>query len=93
MERLTRKNKSINSYILKDPSAIGCMDAVDKLGNYEDLEEQGLLFKIPCRCKDCIHVNYEGCAGTTCYCMKNGCFMQNDDFCIYAEQKLKEMTP
>lgn len=39
MERLTRKSKSINSYVLKDPSAIGCMNAVDKLGNYEDLEE------------------------------------------------------
>lgn len=40
MERLTRKSKSINSYVLKDPSAIGCMSAVDKLGNYEDLEDR-----------------------------------------------------
>lgn len=39
MERLTRKSKSINSYVLKDPSAIGCMNAVDKLGDYEDIEE------------------------------------------------------
>lgn len=52
-------------------------------------EEQGLLFKIPCHCKDCIYVNYEGCAGTTCYCMKNSCFMQNDDFCVYAEKKAR----
>lgn len=40
MERMTRKSKSINSYVLKDPSAIGCMNAVDKLGNYEDLEDR-----------------------------------------------------
>ena len=39
MKRLTRKSKSINSYVLKDPSAIGCMNAVDKLGDYEDFEE------------------------------------------------------
>lgn len=69
---------------------------MDKLAEYEDLEEQGLLFKIPCYCKECGYVDYAGCAGTTCYCMRSGAFMQEDDFCNYAEkdrseEKLREL--
>ena len=49
MERLTRKSKSLDSYVLEDTSAVGCMNGVDKLGEYEDLEEQGLLLWLPCK--------------------------------------------
>lgn len=68
----------------------------EKLAEYEDLEEQGLLLRLPCHCRDCKHVDYVGCAGTTCYCKKNGAFMQEDDFCKYAEkdeaeEKLREL--
>ena len=48
MDRLTRKSKSLDSYVLEDTSAVGCMNGVDKLGEYEDLEEQGLLLRLPC---------------------------------------------
>ena len=49
MERLTRKSKPLDSYVLEDTSAVGCMNGVDKLGEYEDLEEQGLLLRLPCK--------------------------------------------
>lgn len=65
----------------------GHQKCCNKLAEYEDLEEQGLLLRLPCHCKECKHVDYAGCAGTTCYCMKNGAFMQEDDFCKYAEKK------
>lgn len=65
----------------------------DKLAEYEQAEEDGLLIRIECRCKDCVHVDYAGCSNTTCYCMKNSCFMQEDDFCKYAEKsKLMNTT-
>lgn len=65
----------------------------EKLRDYEQAEEDGLLIRVECRCKDCVHVDYAGCSNTTCYCMKNGCFMQEDDFCKYAEKsKLMNTT-
>lgn len=67
-----------------------CDEEVEKLKQYRDLEEQGLLLRLPCHCKDCKHVDYIGCAGNTCYCMKNGAFMQEDDFCKYAEKEEAE---
>ena len=51
----------------------------------ESMKPANSYVKIECHCKDCIHVDYAGCMNTTCYCMKHGCFMQEDDFCKYAE--------
>lgn len=69
--------------------------AIAKLAEYEDLEEQGLLIRLPCHCKDCKYVDYEG---TDSYCLRNSAFMQEDDFCKYAEkdeykaeEKLREL--
>ena len=55
MERLTRKSKSLDSYVLEDASAVGCMNGVDKLGEYEDLEERGLLLRLPCKVGDTLY--------------------------------------
>lgn len=99
MERLTDKitnieNGNVLSYRLK--REFDSLKGIQKLGAYEDAEEQGLLLRIECHCKDCKYVNFDGCLNTTCYCRKNGCFMQMDDFCKYAtkeeaEQALKQM--
>ena len=66
MERLTRKSKSLDSYVLEDTSAVGCMNVVDKLGEYEDLEERGLLLRLPCKVGDTVWDNDYGkpCAYT-----------------------------
>ena len=56
IERLTRKSKSLDSYVLKDTSAVGCMNGVDKLGEYEDLEEQGLLLRLPCKVGTTVYI-------------------------------------
>lgn len=101
MERLTVRN-SMGVAVYKQPyECDNCSDRIwrlpdygngsptDRLAEYEELEEQGLILKISCRCKDCKHVDFAGCLNTTCYCMKNGCFMQMDDFCKYAEKDIE----
>lgn len=43
-------------------------EAVDKLAEYEDLEEQGLLLRLPCNIGDTVYViapNYEKCKHKT----------------------------
>lgn len=60
-------------------------DAIEKLAKYEDLEEQGKLIEIKCRCKDCMDVDYSGCRGTTVYCTRYECYVQEDDFCKHAD--------
>ena len=55
MERLTRKSNSLDSYVLEDTSVVGCMNGVDKLGEYEDLEDNGLLLRLPCKVGDILY--------------------------------------
>lgn len=55
MKRLTRKSKSLDSYVLEDTSATGCMNAVDRLGEYEDLEDNGLLLRLSCKVGDTVY--------------------------------------
>lgn len=50
MERLTEKLKS-GEYVPKAPLYTMC----DKLGEYEDLEEQNRLMKLPCAVGDTVH--------------------------------------
>lgn len=50
MERLTGKLKS-GGYVPKAPLYTMC----DKLGEYEDLEEQGKLLKLPCAVGDTVY--------------------------------------
>ena len=97
MERLT-VGWAENSYDTFDPidivdneySKINYEKVLTKLGQYEDAEEQGLLVKIECHCKDCKHVDFAGCKNKTCYCIEHECYMQEDDFCKYAERYKEE---
>lgn len=47
MERLTRRTKE-GKALLKDDT-IYLSDVIKKCAEYEDLEEQGLLLRLPCR--------------------------------------------
>ena len=55
MERLTEKSKVLDDYRLKDSSVDNCQNAINKLGEYENLEEQGLLLRLPCKVGDTVY--------------------------------------
>ena len=59
MERLTEKSKMLDDYRLKDSSVDNCQEAINKLGKYEDLEEQGLLLRLPCKVGYTVYCVYE----------------------------------
>ena len=104
MERLTVKSEVIDGdYRLINPDVERCMAAVNKLGAYEDAEEQGLLYRkiwfINCFC-----YMPGDCDGDCKYC--DMCELEVDDDIIKcsdfnetkhyktkeaAEQKLAEM--
>lgn len=68
MERLTEKTKDCFGYRLKDGSdaEVGFFKDYDAffshnmvvkaLGEYEDLEEQGLLLRLPCKAGDTVYI-------------------------------------
>lgn len=49
MERLTYKIKQILEPTYKSNIGVEDFECIDKLGKYEDLEEQGLFLKLPCK--------------------------------------------
>lgn len=59
MERLTKK--TAGGYVLKMPTDKSISDleikfnVYDRLGEYEDLEEQGLLLRLPCKIGDIVY--------------------------------------
>lgn len=61
-----------------------------KFAEYEDLEEQGLLQRIECRCKDCVHWS-DMVAGATEYvklCTIGGYMVGENGYCVYGERKV-----
>lgn len=52
MKRLTEKSLRPNEYMLTDAKQETCRKVIDKLGQYEDAEEQGLLLRLPCKVGD-----------------------------------------
>ena len=68
-------------------------DVLVKLAEYEDAEEQGLLVKVECHCKDCVHWS-DMVAGATEHvklCSIGGYMVGKNGYCVYAEKKLEEM--
>ena len=91
MERLTEHLNG--GGILKNKTLEGQCIAIGKLAEYEDAEEQGLLVKIECRCKDCVHWS-DSVAGATEHvklCTVGGYMVGENGYCVYAEQALKQM--
>lgn len=69
MERLTEKHFAEKGYYLKCSEMceeMNCSfcehgsDALDKLGEYEDAEEHGLLVRLPCKVGDTVYVVENG---------------------------------
>lgn len=67
-------------------------DIIEKLAEYEDAEEKGLLVKIKCQCKDCSHwINAcAGCTDNVKLCDVGHYMVGANGFCVYAERKRRE---
>ena len=52
MERLTMRNDTTKEAFLIDIDDDDVKDAIHKLADYEDAEEQGLIIRLPCRVGD-----------------------------------------
>lgn len=63
MEILTVQSEILNEYRLQDNSVNGCQKAINKLADYEDAEEQGLLLRLPCKVGDTLYVIRKLCDG------------------------------
>ena len=57
MERLTHKARYEAGY--KANRNVHDWECVDKLGKLEDLEEQGMLLKLPCKVGDMVYVKMQ----------------------------------
>lgn len=55
--RLTKKSivKEIG-YVVDNPTVERCVKVIDKLGEYEDAEENGLLVRLPCKVGDTVWI-------------------------------------
>lgn len=63
----------------------------NRLCDYEDAEEQGLLQRIECRCKDCVHWS-DKVAGATEHvklCTVGGYMVGKNGYCVYAEKRVE----
>lgn len=111
MERLTWKSHDGSSaYADMDGNMVSDYDGasiltgrvVDKLADYEDLEEQGLLLRLPCKIGDTVWCVFTGCTGKHPIVMSDtfdykmipyfdiGCFLTRDK-ANKALKALKEM--
>ena len=55
MERLTEKIDEYNRYFVKEPAHLNCSKVVQRLGAYEDAEEQGKLLKLHLKVGDTVY--------------------------------------
>lgn len=51
-----RKGQEPFEYWLKDSHPLGQIKAIERLADYEDAEEQGLLLRLPCKVGDTVYV-------------------------------------
>ena len=89
MERLTEKRDGQNVIPLRQdgknmwaltlagmgdaPTHFLYGDYADKLAEYEDLEEQGLLLRLPCKIGTSVYMVAQDCGGDTLDCMRGDC--------------------
>lgn len=88
MERLTEKIEE--HYIPRQErlngKIVGNRMCLDKLGEYENLEEQGLLLKLPCRIGDTVYII------PTPYIMLTSCFDAEAYNVKYAKADVRDFT-
>ena len=65
--------------------------AIEKLADYEDAEEQGLLLRLPCKVGTSVYMVAQDCGGDTLDCMRGDCegcpylysFVEENTFEVY----------
>lgn len=78
MERLTRRSAN-GTGIYATPSGEPVKwennrhNVLQKLAYYEDLEEQGLLLRLPCKVGTSVYMVAQDCGGDTLDCMRGDC--------------------
>ena len=70
MKRLTNSDKEIPT--LSNNSEYW-LQAYFKLKDYEDLEEQGALMRLPCKIGASVYMVAQDCGGDTLDCMRGDC--------------------
>lgn len=80
MERLTQRESSYCEDICftYGCDSDGCeheeeYDIYEKLRDYEDLEEQGLLLRLPCKVGASVYMVGQDCGGDALYCRRGDC--------------------
>ena len=68
MERLTKRSIVPNEYRVINPTVENCNEVVNRLGAYEDAEEQGLLLRLPVAIGQTVYTNH---SMQGWYCRKN----------------------
>lgn len=71
MERLTYK--TIKGEAMGNSSVADIGDILGKLAEYEDLEEQGLLLRLPCKVGTSVYMVSQDCGGDKLDCMRGDC--------------------
>lgn len=93
MERLTKiskigehlPKKSLNLTHKSDSSESNLTEILEKLGEYEDAEEQGLLLRLPCKIDTIVYEISDRCDGdcTTCFAECDTC----QNYTYYIDEK------
>lgn len=92
-EALVNCNAMCSDWNTCNPYACKQKTILNKLAAYEDAEEQGLLVKVECRCKDCKNWadKVAGCTEHIKLCTVGGYMVGENGYCVYGEQALKQM--
>ena len=70
MKRLTNSDKEIPTL---SNNAEYWLQAYFKLKDYEDLEEQGVLMRLPCKIGESVYMVVQDCGGDTLDCRRGDC--------------------
>lgn len=64
-KKLLAKTKFIGDF--------GSANVLGRLAEYEDLEEQGLLLRLPCKVGTSVYMVAQDCGGDALYCRRGDC--------------------
>lgn len=64
-------------------------DSLNKLAEYEDLEEQGLLLRLPCKVGASVYMVGQDCGGDGLYCRRGDCEGCPDLYNFVAENEFE----
>ena len=76
MERLTYRGSETmtdDGLITPSYSDYPIRKIIERLAEYEDAEEQGLLLRLPCKIGASVYMVAQDCGGDTLYCRRGDC--------------------